>query len=285
MTPPVHIATPEAFRQFGRDMIVTQDLDPLYVGVYGAKLERPQLAAFLMTYWMFYNAGFSAMSADAYANAGGTGYWSMIKHGVIGTNARRGAERRHFRGEVAHRAVDSLADWYPDPVEAVEYLTERVQHGATSSPARFRDVMARAQKWPLFGPWIGFKVADMLDRCGYCAVDEEGCDLAMYSTPVKGAQMYAELAGHPGADIQYAISELNSAYVGLTAPPAHDRPIGIYEIETVLCKTKSAANGYYHIGKDTVEIRHMLAQYPESATAARILNAMPNPLQLELLYS
>jgi Alpha-glutamyl/putrescinyl thymine pyrophosphorylase clade 2 len=265
----VDISTVQAFEDFGRALIQTEDLDPLYVGVYRAQLNHKQLSAFLLTYWMFYNAGFAAETADHY-----DAYWDQLKAAVATKATRRGTERRHFRGARAIQAVDTLSGWYPTPADALSYLTD----GNHAIP--FLTIMDRAQKWPLFGPWIGFKIADMLDRCGYCQVDSEGCDLAMYNTPVKGAQLYAQLSGGSETPTSYAVLCLEQAYRGLRAPPARDRPIGIYEVETVLCKVKSAANGHYYVGKDTIEIREMLSHnMATSPTSRRIYSHMP-PVEL-----
>jgi len=273
------IDSAQAFWSFGRDLILTKDLDPLYVGVYGAQLSQPELATFLLTYFMFYNAGFSAQMVDVYNAESGGGYWKAMKLAVATKETRRGTERRHFRGKAAIDAVQFMSELYYFPTDALNYICLAGERVA------FRTVMERAQKWPQFGPWIAFKVADMMDRCGYCSVDSDGCDLAMYDTPVKGARLYAELAGRPDAPVDYAIGELTRLYKGLTAPPAGDRPIGIYEVETVLCKVKSASTGHYYVGKDTIEIREMLAHEAESPTARRILAHMPETDQLELLYS
>jgi hypothetical protein len=266
------ICTKDEFINFGRDLIITEDLDPLYVGVFNAALSRSDLAAFLLTYWMFYNAGFSAMTVDRLRAAGAGAYWEAIAR-AAGDLTRRGTERRHFRGQKAVNAVATLSSWYADgPEEAVDYIASPDYTGIS----RFTGIMERAQKWPQFGPWIAFKAADMIDCCGYNAVDSTGCDLAMYKTPVAGAELYAQLSAvAPHNVVRYAVNELELEYIDLYAPPKFGRRVGIFEIETVLCKTKSAAGGHYHLGKDTVEIRHMLS-HSEGPTAAKILKCMPH---------
>lgn len=277
------ITTAEQFIAFGRQLIETEDLDPLYVGVYHAQMDKQDLAAFLVAYWCFYNAGFAAEAVDELTVGDPCTYWNVLLYAASGRETARAAERRHFRGGKAVEAVRELSSTYPrGPRQAVDDL---VSIASVCTP--FGRVSNAIQTWPMFGPWIAFKAADMIDRCGYARVNDEGCSLAMYDAPRAGAAALAELTGFrqdgpnaglgngaPDDPVQWAVNELLAAYADLRAPPAYDRPLNVFEIETVLCKTKSAMGGHYHLGKDTKEIKAMLAKYP-GYFAKQILRHMP----------
>lgn len=210
------LGTAEGFISFGRALIETEDLDPLYVGVAKATLDYDELAAFLVTYWCFYNAGFAAHSIDELTFNGGLGYWMLLDVAASGRETARAAERRHFRGDKATQAIRALWGAYPDGPKGM--LATCVGAGGA---ATFREVSARVQKWPMFGPWIAFKAADMIDRCGYASVDDTGCSLALYDAPEKGALLLAELAGFNGGSdpVQWAVDTLLNAYGDLARSP------------------------------------------------------------------
>ena len=70
-------------------------------------------------------------------------------------------DRRHHRHVATHRFVS-----YPPPrfnarlrYPRPEAMVERIADG----PLDIRSVIKRAMNHPQFGPWIAFKVADMLD--------------------------------------------------------------------------------------------------------------------------
>ena len=44
-------------RDFGDALIETQDLDPIYSAITGARLPKPQLYRLLLAYWCFYHLG------------------------------------------------------------------------------------------------------------------------------------------------------------------------------------------------------------------------------------
>jgi hypothetical protein len=77
---------------------------------------------------------------------------------------------------------------------------------------------------------------------------------------------------------------LTEAFAGFSAPPRHDRPVGVQEVETCLCKYKSYVNGHYPIGKDSRELRHALTGWGSKADQLRafvpgVLDVRPEGLQ------
>jgi hypothetical protein len=67
--------------------------------------------------------------------------------------------------------------------------------------------------------------------------------------------------------------ELERHFQRLPAPPSNDRPCGVQEIETVLCKFKASLGGSYWIGRDIHEVRNALKGW--GPTATKMLAAMP----------
>lgn len=225
--------------EFGEYLLNRQDLDPVYIGLQGLEFSPGHLASWLLSYWCFYHAGVSCALTESH------NYWDDMIDFAGRKAAPRGIERRHFRGQKAVDAVAYLMHRYRSPINAIEDLV--------SGDKTFADISSRVQQWPLFGPWISFKVADMLERCAGIEVDFTNCELSMYSEPTKGALLIAEQEGWL-ADIGLVVQNLLEIHMGRLAPPDYSRPINIQEIETILCKFKSHWNGHYPLGKDTREL-------------------------------
>lgn len=284
--------------EFGAHLLETGDLDPVYIAL--DKMEwqdADQQARWLIAYWCFYHCG----AASYISEASGKDFWQRMSIAAKNEAAApdggrwpRGSERRHFRGEAAVKAVTKLWGRFMDnPHELVEGIAYRsnqpgaVFEGALGIPDAlpYATVAGRAAELPLFGPWISFKVADMLDRLGIVPVDFDQAAVFMFKDPVKSALMlWREHQKLPetakpkdeAAVINMVVDHLNDHFKGFTAPPRHERPVGLQEIETILCKWKSHRNGHYPLFNDIDEIRHGLSGWSEcSETARGMLHAMP----------
>lgn len=266
---------------FGHALLSTQDLDPLYVGLRGLDLPKRQLHKFLVAYWCFYHVGAASwMSQQADGH-----FWNMML--IAGENDRspvlwglpanrwpRAAERRHFRGAACVRALRKMTEMYPEPERLVQALIDETRHAGVRHQ---RTVMLLAQELPLFGPWISFKVADMLERvCGVDVVFDRDIGL-IYKEPRAGLELWAETCGAGLAlTLEDHYEELLSEYALVTAPPVPEvggRGCGPQEVETILCKWKSYMGGHYYVGKDICEHREALHGW--GATAARLAAAYP----------
>ena len=238
---------------FGRQLLYTGDLDPLYVMVTWAELPSSRLKRFLLAYSMYYHAGVACQASELDANAD---YWAMLRDGI--PSLPRGTERRHFRGDLARKTISGMAGGPP------EMIVDMMLQGNT-----FPEVFASVQRYDGYGPWIAFKVADMADRIGLKSLDFTGCELSIYRDPVKGAALwrYGDQE-HPidPPEVGDVVNEIGDALGNdLLAPPLYDRPINIQEVETIMCKFKSHYNGHYPAGKDTREILHGLAGWGYTA--------------------
>ena len=267
-----------SIEEFGRQLILTGDLDPVYIALVKSKLPIPQQCRWLIAYWCFYHCGV----ASYLSTFSGYKFWQKMMIAAenktpapLGGRWPRGSERRHFRGQAAVKAIAYLMDKYPTEPELMVFDI------AKGSPS-FIDIANRVKEYPLFGPWIAFKVGDMLDRVMGVKVDFNQAHIFMFKDPVKAAimvwQKHQDLPEsakpiNQNKAIEQVIIYLGRKFYDLKAPPSHDRGIWLQEIETVLCKWKSHMNGHYPLFNDTDEIRHALLGWGD--TAKLFLENMP----------
>jgi hypothetical protein len=259
---------------FGRKLITSKDLDPVYVMLVRSGLPTGLLEKWCLAYWCFYNVGVASFMAEAPIED----FWDLMyeaadnDESLRGFRWPRGTERRHFRGVQATNAITELMEHYPIPNEVfLEFQSLNL--------LTYASISRIAQGWRGFGPWISFKVVDMLDRVMFYDIDWSDCNLDFYTDPLKGgtAVVHALEYGSPDgwrpqfdelslqgrqANLAKAVDYLKDQFKDLKAPPSDDRPIDIPEIETVLCKWKSHLNGHYPMGKDTKEFVETLHSGP-----------------------
>ena len=275
---------------FGAQLLRTGDLDPIYVALHELRrcgMSYDSLSKWLVAYWCFYSAGVAChMSEQATDND----FWDAMATAAEnvapaphGGRWERGKERRHFRGRQGILAVEELAARHLSPCSMLDDLTE-----ADEVEIPFAEVVSRAQENRGFGPWISYKVADMVERIlGGC--EPATAEDAMYEEPVKAAILAwaptcGEGPGVPNDTIKVieVVSYLQRKFDGETAPPGHDRPLGYQEIETILCKWKSHVNGHYPLLNDIHEIRAGLEPWQGCCrTARQFLAAMPSGQEVE----
>lgn len=250
------------------ELVTTKDIDPLYDGLWkwgGMEgITRARIERFMVCYWMFYSVG----ASWAISQRQGQSFWNLCRIAaenkldarqyVLGLAKEpepvrwpRAHERRHFRGEKSVKAVDYLAEHFPMPEQLVVHLTAQGRG--------FTDIMAAAQKLPQFGPWIAFKIADMMERCcENTIVEPAGADVAlMYKEPRDGLAMIAERTGMRPE----AIMEQLQFTIGCLDAPGAPSKCSFQEIETCLCKWKSAQGGHYTLGEDIRAHRKELTRW------------------------
>ena len=266
--------------EFGRHLITTGDLDPVYCALHDWEPDEDYLARWLLAYWCFYHCG----SASYLSEQLGDDYWDAMMVAAVneqpapnGGRWPRGSERRHFRGKQGIAAIQDLRKRYPaGPQEMIDALRE-------AAPS-FKSVTDRAASHRGFGPWISFKIADMVDRVLGTYVEFETDDVFMFKDPVKGAMMVYRtkfnvpetakiLPAKEPAIIRECVDYLKNEFIDLKAPPGRDRLVELQEIETVLCKWKSHMNGHYPLNNDIDEIREGCVGWGDAAT--EFLSYMP----------
>lgn len=254
---------------FGRQLIETEDLDPVYCALVRSEFDKAILARWLVAYWCVYHCGSASWIAEQ------PNFWDALilsaKNATpspLGKAWPRGTERRHWRGL---QAADSVYDLVARGLSP-DIMLERLEKAAENGVGR---VMEEAQTYRGFGSWIAFKIADMMDRVWGTPVQFDNAIMLMFKDPVKGIDMVE------GRKVNYkdrvgVVERLVGEFSDYKAPPRYDRPINVQEVETILCKWKSHQNGHYPIGKDIREIRHGLEGWTNHSELARIfLEKMP----------
>src|SRR6185312_16926748 len=226
---------------FGRYLLVSGDLDPVYTALHVFALPAEQRNRWLLAYWSFYHAGLASYLSEFRGVAFGCSSLTAAGNlkdvpaptGVGQENGGwpRGKERRHFRGQQGIDSAQELRDRFPVPESAVGYLVRK----GDPTPLQFSTVAERVREWRGFGPWISYKIGDMLDRCGIHPVEYSFAD-AMYDSPRKCAlAIWKQRKGIPqqsiidneDAAVREVVEDLLVKFSGYKAPPLNDRPVGL----------------------------------------------------------
>lgn len=251
--------------EFSKILIKSGELDPIYNMLATAEekkiLNRPRLMRWCLAYWLFYHAG--AVS-DIVGLTENTDFWPACRALAAKKAGERGGYRIHFRGEPAVKAIDWLSNRFPNPLS---FFPERKTWS-------FGELKNYVGFMPQFGPAITFKIADMFERVLRIPVNFSGCELSFYDAPVKGAQLLFPDVSGPAA-VSAATEYLKTKLKHLKAPPYYDRPIGIQEIETILCGWKSF-QGKYKLGDDGRRIRREMAGH--GRLAHKLVECLPEEL-------
>lgn len=281
-----------SIEDFGAHLLSTGDLDPIYIALHKMRLPAGQLHRWLVAYWCFYHAGVACHMSQLQ----GEDYWLEMQKAAEnltpappGTRWPRGHERRHFRGQQGIDAMLSLRSRYPnDADEWIETIKERANETlAEGASAPFRLISEIVQLERGFGPWIAFKVGDMLERLDILPVSFDQAEVFMFKDPREAAlRLWRTKMGladnaRPKDEeevIKNVVAHLTEHFDGHLAPPRNERGVGLQEIETILCKWKSHMNGHYPLQNDTIEIRAGLREWVHTETAKLMLSNMPEVL-------
>ena len=272
-----------SIEDFGSHLLDSNDLDPIYVALVGCELPTEQMHRWLLAYWCFYHAGVASYLSERT----GDDFFSAMEVAArneepapTGDRWPRAKERRHFRGGQAIKAVRSLQAQYGSSPE------DMVTHCIGPEDARLcKDVIRRSKEHYLFGDWIAFKVADMIDRCLRVEIGFDQAAAFMFRDPTESALMFwrkqkkmppETMPRDTQAVITEVVEYLTQYFKTSMAPPFMDRPIGLQEVETILCKWKSHLHGHYPLFNDQEEILQGLSSWTaHSETAERFALAMP----------
>ena len=246
--------------RFGASLINANDLDPVYVVLWSSGFDDSKMKRWLLAYWCFYHMGTSSWIVDQ------NDYWKAMETAAGSKDWPRSSERRHFRGNAAVTSVEYLKQ------RGIENLYSELRGTLT-----IQQVMKTVQSWRGFGPWIAFKVADMLERLNLCEVRFDNAAMLLFDSPRIGSELAWKLYRKDQPMIDdvsgWAVSLLLKSLGSLRAPPRYERKINVQEVETVLCKWKSYLNGHYTIGEDIESIRKGLSVFADSPTCSQLLSA------------
>ena len=281
--------------EFGTKLLESNDLDPVYVALYNmhtaGNFDLPQLCRWLLAYILCYHVGASCWFSEQDDKAF---YAALLKaarnqeEAPVGGRWPRSHERRHWRGQFAEDVVNQLAQRYSSPENFILTIASSVGSSRPDS-IPFSEISQRVQDHHGFGGWATFKLADLIDRLGLAPVDFAYEDVVIYRDPVLAAQRLfrerndlpenAEVKPNAVRDVFYY---LIGHFDNHSAPPLHDRAVGVQEVETVLCKWKSHMNGRYPLYNDIDEINEGLVPWAKiSPTAQLFRNKAPqNPMKV-----
>jgi hypothetical protein len=246
--------------EFGRQLVKTKDLDPVYVVLHEAALPEKDLLSWLLAYFCFYHVGTASWIMDG-------DYWDRMKQAAASKEYPRSAERRHFRGETSNKAVALL-----EKRGGVQAFFNPLLHKALS----VEQVMKQVQKSYAFGSWIAFKVADILERLGVTEVQFDDAAMFLFDSPKEGAHLMWEQVAkkkNVGDVGSWAVGSILDKLNPMMAPPRYERWLNAQEAETCLCKWKSYMNGHYHIGEDIEAVQKGLTRFKQCRLSRRLLAA------------
>jgi len=236
--------------EFGKRLISTLDLDPIYVLLNHLQQtwSEKELHKWLIAYWCFYNLQTASIAVNA------SSFWLAMKR-LAASKAKRGTERRHFRGKFAENAVHRLST-RGSPTQLISSLTLQTM---VNESVPVEHVISEIKSWYGFGDWIAFKAADMLEVLGVCGIAFDMGSMLMFDSPREGALMVCQeqrgkLFAREQDSIQWGVDYIQNGLRHWLAPPRFERVVGIQEVETILCKWKSHCNGKYEVGHDAREL-------------------------------
>ncbi len=273
--------------QFGKILLETGDLDPVYIALYkshsSGDIDLGQLNRWLLAYILCYHVGAACWFSEKTSDE----FWGVlhkaaenITESPVGGRWPRSHERRHWRGQFAIDVVDRLQIRYGDrPEDFIFYLSG---HQMKPEPISFKTFSSKVQEHHGFGAWATFKLADLIDRLGIAPVNFSYEDVVIYKDPVEAAKMLFSQRfnnGYSGSaikikdvGIRIIFDSLIEHFQDYPAPPLYDRPVDLQEVETILCKWKSHRNGRYPIKNDINEIKEGLVEWSKVSKTARLFN-------------
>jgi len=277
-----------SIEEFGTHLLDTGDLDPVYVALNGPDgvdwgIERK--GRFLVAYWCLYHCGAAAYLSDFQGLQFWDGLLKAARNDALaptGERWPRGHERRHWRGQQAIASCIELTRQYPYPEQMVVTLR--------AAGHEYAAVSAKAQEHRGFGPWIAFKICDMLDRCldhrvnfateaAFNGIFKDPWEAAIQLWRVKALGVDRLSPMRPKVEavaVAQVVEYLTRHFQDHAAPPRADRPVGVQEVETILCKWKSHMNGHYPLYNDINEIHDgLLAWSTTSKAVCEFQAAMP----------
>lgn len=230
------------WREFAKITIETNDLDPTYVFLHGAKQDKGEdwASKFALHYLSFYDLG-GAVKAAEYCNQ--ENFWEyVIEHF---DKFKRGTERRHSRGDIGKTYIKNLAD-----IGTPEFIWGEMYATTYSGLAiKFKRHFANCG----FGPYFLWKVLDFQERIWgrpillsleeavcYCPDDPRKCARILW----------------PEKHFHEVLALVTDYISQFKAPPTYDRRCSYQEAETVLCMLKGYFITKTHTIGDDIESKY-----------------------------
>lgn len=280
-----------SIEEFGKVLLESNDLDPVYVALHTMHssdiLDKDQLSRWILAYSCLYHAGVASYLSEFTGDAFFAALMVAARNeepSPLGERWPRAKERRHWRGQQAVDSCTALWKSYGGmPEQFLTYIIWGLEAQGNRRAATFPEVAGRVRENRGYGGWIAFKIADMIDRLGLRKVEFLYDDVVIYRDPIIAAEMVArhklglpETAQVKPQVVRDVFEYLVEHFADYGAPPLYDRPVGLPECETILCKYKSSLNGHYPSYNDITEIRAGLVPWKNvSEVASYFLASMP----------
>jgi hypothetical protein len=229
----------DKYRQFARDLVTSGELDPMYDFMYTARnLKGDEWAdKYALYLFMFYDA------RGALAAAYSLDFWQYVFDNY--NTAKRGSERRHFRGTNGANAITNLrAKGSPTAVWNDLYKPHYVDL-YQNADVRFAGCQ--------MGDYFRWKAMDIFDRTmGQPVSLGIGAAIALLPDSPRDCAK----AVYPNCELKDVLLDISSWIDDLPAPGAPTRNCGIPEAETVMCAIRGLEKGSYKFGED-ITLRHL----------------------------
>jgi hypothetical protein len=243
----------------------TDELDPVYVAARNAIpiLGREHVCRFLMGMSLYYDMGVACDLADRSTE---DTFWDLCFE--VYPTAKRGTERRYFRGDAGLTCLQYMRDNFAGPED---FFKKTYRPTYSELLKVFKDI-------PGYGEYHTWKIWDFYDRIlGMPVASDESAFKAMPKEPVKGLKLVAAEMNwdddlDPKIIAQYCVNTLQS--MNCLASPAKDRLVHIAEVETNMCGLSHFYKGTDWVGADIQEKRKQLSGI-EGHTASVMLQNLP----------
>jgi hypothetical protein len=224
--------TINTWRRFSEVTVATNDLDPMYEMLRGARRLKGDawVRRFCMHFLLFYHAGEAARAADE--------IWSWDKYKYEFDHLHRGTERRHYRGAQGYNALKRIIEASESPHEA------------------FQGMVA-----PNYTQLVKMFSGGRFERCGF------GAYFIWIVEAVKGLPTEPIAAARklwPQMDLMSVLKMVTEHISDIVLPFGGMGHCGLQEAETILCMLKGAFITRTHeIGDDIDDKYSMLTGRPE----------------------
>lgn len=248
------------WQECSEKLIVTGELDPVYNVVAHARdtLGMEWAERFCMAHLMFYNVETSFILAEC----GTKHFWFHALQ--MYHEAKRGQERRHYRGQNGLKSIDSMRAEDPGVVFG------SVGYGSgTSLKDIARGIAARGYQG--FGTYFLLKWADLIDVLYKSSVDYTGLIHQPGQFLFEGAAKGLESIW-PGRPYHESLQEITEFIRGRYDPFQGYRPCGLSEAETIACAYRTYyVKTTYKFGWDINNLRMTFTNLGQTHKHAKIL--------------
>lgn len=248
---------------FGKSLIESEDLDPVYVALHNSDLSEDDIESFILAWLMYYHVGVACeiMQDDDIME-------SMMFVAEHNDEYPRGNQRKHHRKQPAMNCILDMIDKCDDAAGFASWCLS----GGVSA----RSIFGKVCELVGWGPCMAWRVPDLYERLGISSVKfyDDDTDLFFSAGPLHGALLCCETYGLNPDPIDahlYVMEHLGH----IKAPPGYERTINIQETETIFCKWKSHMSGRYDIGRDTERSKQQLIWAENNNLAMDLIKTLP----------